>query len=668
MQVTVLKLNGGNNMKIKEVENKKIYVKILQNSLVLLLLAAAFALPANAALQAVSPTVNPANGYPDWYRDVTGMGLQLCLGTNLDGTGPADPRCILGFTTVTDIRVNASIFPDESFYSFAEAPLIINGNAGRFRLLTEAAFAVLPPAPPVNGQQITFTRASLFTSQQGAFPPNSTFHVVYPFGAFDFSTDAIGDFINPPGPGPFPFLAKAKEMRAEDGPGAALDFAFLLPGTNTGITTFLKSTTLNIPGYIGDGVTATPVTGGTNGNVVTITRTAGLGPFTVVGGNDWIVAGKIFNFGNISGFKVNSATGAGIPGWNITLKNQTFGTVINTTTTNAQGYYEFLNLLPGTYNVTEETRPGFRPDTATFRVVPVGLVGVPNQNFTNFQILPGLAMTVDAPAKTTSVGVPATYTLTLNNTGNAIDTYTLTASASTPAGATVTLNPPASIQIINGFTGSVLLNVSSSPAIGDFFVTVTAASQANPALTASQVTHTTVVGIVVTPNTAMLKNGTTQQFTAGPANVMPVTWTSSVPSVGTIDPNTGLFTAVGSGTTAINATNTTLGLSGTAVVTVGANLFTTQAFVPGYNMIIIPVDPPTVLMASGLVDLVTAQTGVAGLKVVKWDPSTQTFMAFDHATGLTDFPIVPGQSYFIKVPASTAVGIKIAGTLVGGIV
>jgi len=267
----------------------KKYMKVLSNSLIFLFLASMLILPANAALQAVSPTVNPATGFPSWYQDTTLLALQPCLGTNLDGTGPADPRCVLPVATIPDIRVNASAFPMEAFYSYAHTEMTINGNAARFRLLTEGSFLVDPPVP-VNGQQITFTRASLFANKAGAFPVNSTFHVVYPFGAFDFSTDAVGDFIDPPA-GPGPFAANAKEMRAEDGGAAPLDFVGILAGTNTGITTFLRSTTLT-PGYIGDGITATPVTGGTNGNVVTITQTAGVGPLVVVGGINWIVAGK----------------------------------------------------------------------------------------------------------------------------------------------------------------------------------------------------------------------------------------------------------------------------------------------------------------------------------------------------------------------------------------
>ncbi len=60
---------------------------------------------------------------------------------------------------------------------------------------------------------------------------------------------------------------------------------------------------------------------------------------------------------NISGYKINDTNGnalwnpgeQGIRGWNIMLKNAT-DAVVFTISTNPQGYYEFTNLLPGSYN------------------------------------------------------------------------------------------------------------------------------------------------------------------------------------------------------------------------------------------------------------------------------------------------------------------------------
>ena len=72
-------------------------------------------------------------------------------------------------------------------------------------------------------------------------------------------------------------------------------------------------------------------------------------------------------YGSISGYKYEDANGiidepentdiTGVSGWTITLKDED-GIEIDSTTTNASGYYKFTKLLPGKYTVTE----GFRLD------------------------------------------------------------------------------------------------------------------------------------------------------------------------------------------------------------------------------------------------------------------------------------------------------------------
>lgn len=74
--------------------------------------------------------------------------------------------------------------------------------------------------------------------------------------------------------------------------------------------------------------------------------------------------------------------------------------------------------------------------------------------------------------------------------------------------------------------------------------------------------------IVITPQTATVAIGTTQQFTAT-GGTAPYTWSVSNPAVGSIDATTGLFTAVASGTTTVSATDAAglVGTSGTITVT-----------------------------------------------------------------------------------------------------
>ncbi len=99
---------------------------------------------------------------------------------------------------------------------------------------------------------------------------------------------------------------------------------------------------------------------------------------------------------NISGFKVNDTNGdniwepgeMGIENWNIMLLNATTGTQINSTSTNASGFYEFMNLAPGVYNVTEEMKAGFTPSGVTFKAVTIENMDVTDVDFLNHVAVP----------------------------------------------------------------------------------------------------------------------------------------------------------------------------------------------------------------------------------------------------------------------------------------
>jgi hypothetical protein len=98
---------------------------------------------------------------------------------------------------------------------------------------------------------------------------------------------------------------------------------------------------------------------------------------------------------NISGFKVNDTNGnnvwetgeMGIENWNIMLLNDT-GAQIASTSTNASGFYEFMDLAPGVYNVTEEMKAGFTPSGATFKVVTIENMDVMDVDFLNHVAVP----------------------------------------------------------------------------------------------------------------------------------------------------------------------------------------------------------------------------------------------------------------------------------------
>jgi len=568
----------------------KINLNVLYKSLIFLFLAAMVILPANAALQAVSPTVNLATGFPNWYQDITGRALQMCLGTNLDGTGPIDPRCIApGFATIPDIRINPAGFPDESFFYFAEAPLVINGAAGRFRLLTEAAFTGLLP---VNGEQLTFNRASLFTSQQGAFPPNSTFHVVYPFGAFDFSTDAIGDFIAAPG-SVFFTTGGGKEIRAEDGPGLALDFAQPLIGTNTGITTFLRSATLNIPGYLGDGVTATPVIGGTNGNVVTITQTAGLGPLVVVGGTDWIVAGKITVIDTIPP-KIVSARPASV------LLGST-NVVLNADITDNLGVFGVTvdlgplgNNLTATLNGSQEVPPStstatgsgkFTIDTTantlSINISFTGLSGAPTSAHIHGPALPGAIANVLFDLTPLGLTSPITGTWSYPEASEADilagRTYVEFHTALFPQEIRGQILPTSNVQKMiltagNATSGTWGIVIPSLTRAGVFNLSISATDGSNTTILNHLLAVTNIPVVKAVPGFIKVGNLTDVTITVtqgvGPVVNATVDLTGAILQA----PQTGITNATGSAVFSVNATS-----AGAITVTVNSTTFAAPA-------------------------------------------------------------------------------------------
>ncbi len=685
---------------------KKISVMILIFSFVMSGLGGLVS-PANAALLAVSTnalgavTTSATTGYPLWYQDVTGTALQQCLGVNLDGTGAADPRCVLpGFATIPSITADPLGFPDESFYSFAEAPLTINGNAGRFRLLTEAAFA---SALPTNGQQITFARASLFTSQQGAFPANSTFHVVYPFGAFDFSTDALGDFVSIPGSGPF--AANAKEMRAEDGPGAAGDFTTILAGTNTGITTFLRSTTPPA-GYLGDAVTETPVTGGTNGNIVTITQTAGVGPFVVTGGTNWVVAGKIAVIDTvapvITAAPMSAALGTAGAFATATVTDDQFvsnvsidlSTLGNTFTANLTGAQEVpavattatgsgtftIDRTANTLTINTLNGTGFVGGAVTgvhiHGSVTPGLQGAPG---VNSPIVFDFASDFTLPKTNVVWNYPEAMEPEILAGRTYVNIHT-TAPGFTTGEIRGQILPVSNIQNMVTATPSPRTNAIWSVALptlnqlGIFTLPITATDGSNTASANLTLTVNQLTSVSVAPATATIVGAATQQLTASPLdnNGAPfvgatVTWSSSNPAAATVDAN-GLVTGVLSQTPA-SAIITATAVSGATTVT-GTSSISVSPGLPALTTVNVTPNPASIVVNAAAPAGVTLQLAAATLDqfsvpfvgaTVTWSSNNTAVATVNAATGLVT-SVTPGTA---TITATASDGAVIPTTVTG---
>ncbi len=83
----------------------------------------------------------------------------------------------------------------------------------------------------------------------------------------------------------------------------------------------------------------------------------------------------------IEGYKIDNTTGNGLPGWNITVSNQT--AEITTVMTNSSGWYQVCGLPPGEYQVCEELKAGFTNVSQVCRNITLTCRNGTNVNFTN---------------------------------------------------------------------------------------------------------------------------------------------------------------------------------------------------------------------------------------------------------------------------------------------
>lgn len=131
--------------------------------------------PASAVLERVGP-VDPANGYPKWYQDTSGLSLEFCSPLNqaeLDGgycllLPPIPPQTP---------EVFPSIFSDEHFYAAATAVMVHQGGAAtKLILALEGAFGA---GPVKAGDQIVFTRIRVSLNPA---PATGDYRFIHPYG------------------------------------------------------------------------------------------------------------------------------------------------------------------------------------------------------------------------------------------------------------------------------------------------------------------------------------------------------------------------------------------------------------------------------------------------------------------------------------------------------
>ena len=159
---------------------------------ILLLLFAALVPTAHAALQRVGP-VNPANGYPAWYQDTTGLAMEFC--GPLNASELEGGWCLLFTGDTVAPEVFPSQFFDEHFYWVADGgarQLPNPGSAGGsmvalLRIALEGAFG---GGPPLAGDQMVFARLRI---KIAPLPFDGTYTVYTPYGKFVFTDQLASD-------------------------------------------------------------------------------------------------------------------------------------------------------------------------------------------------------------------------------------------------------------------------------------------------------------------------------------------------------------------------------------------------------------------------------------------------------------------------------------------
>ncbi|WP_143447776.1 PKD domain-containing protein [Kineosporia sp. R_H_3] len=123
-------------------------------------------------LKQVGP-IDEANGFPLWYKDTNNVRLELCL-------DPSDPYCIMGDVPDPTQPVEfPDNFPDEAFWSSAEASLDAGG--GEKALLVTAVEAAFGSADglPAEKQQVSFGRIRV---RAAGLIDDATYTVTHPYG------------------------------------------------------------------------------------------------------------------------------------------------------------------------------------------------------------------------------------------------------------------------------------------------------------------------------------------------------------------------------------------------------------------------------------------------------------------------------------------------------
>jgi len=152
-------------------------IRVGARAVALALALATSSFSAHAVLERTGPvSADPAvGGFPSWYQDTTGLGLEFCAPSNqseVDGGW-----CLLLPADVFPPETFPTNFFDEHFY-FAANALLDLGTGGKAGLVMaqEAAFTT---GAPIQGDQITFSRIRVTLNPA---PATGTYRFIHPYG------------------------------------------------------------------------------------------------------------------------------------------------------------------------------------------------------------------------------------------------------------------------------------------------------------------------------------------------------------------------------------------------------------------------------------------------------------------------------------------------------
>src|SRR5437867_1647019 len=493
---------------------------ITLSAILCIILTGGWASAQNAQGLAAVGALDPANGYPRWYMDRTGLQLGQCL----DTTSPADP-CVMGVVAGSPAppaipNPGAPIsfpdnFPDEVFYWRTTADIAnIGGVGGRAVLVmsTQAGFGgATGTAADGAGTQIVFARYRVRVLPNGLVP-GATYVVTGPFGAQSFVATATGT------------INFTVDQGCLVGGALPCNFASVLPTTNAGPFLTWDPATPPAPtaGFIGDGLLTHTITGSpSNTNFFRIQgpNVGGSGVNVVETNLFTNVIGKIYVrpatsttlnstpnpsvFGQAVTLTATVApvlTDPLVPTGSVTFKDgaTTLGTVA---LVNGSASLVTSTLTAGSHSLTASYGGSleFAVSTSAVRTQTVNpgqttttLTSTPNPSLAGQTVTLSTTVTAVAPA----VGVP-TGTVTFRDGATALGTVTLVNGNASLNVSTLTVGSHSLTAVYNGspnFLGSTSATVPQTVNQGNTSTSLT--STPNPSNVGQAVTLTATVSAV----------------------------------------------------------------------------------------------------------------------------------------------------------------------------